>query len=66
VELDGVRQVEPAAKAVVLSSADPADENSLTEPTKVAPVSQVIDGVGPRFRHTFPAHCVTIVRLMAR
>ena len=40
--------------------------NSLTEPTRVAPVSQAIDGAGTKFRHTFPAHSVTIVRLMAR
>ena len=66
VELRGVQEVEPAAKAIVLTSANPADENSLTEPTRVAPVSQAIDGAGTKFRHTFPAHSVTIVRLMAR
>ena len=59
-ELRGVQEVEPTAKAIVLTSADPAAENSLTEPTKVAPVCQPIDGAAVNFRHTFPANSLTV------
>jgi alpha-L-arabinofuranosidase len=65
-ELRGVQEVEPTAKAIVLTSADPAAENSLTEPTKVAPVCQPIDGAAVNFRHTFPANSLTVLRLTAR
>ena len=65
-ELRGVHDVEPRAKIIVLSAANPTDENSLTEPTKVAPVSETIDGAAANFRHSFPANSVTILRLMAR
>jgi alpha-L-arabinofuranosidase len=65
-ELRGVQDVRPMAKAIVLSSANPTDENSLTEPTKVASICQTIDGAAAKFRHTFPANSVTILRLTAR
>ena len=66
IEFRGVDNVEPAAKAIVLTSANAADENSLAEPTKVAPVCEAIEGAATHFRRTFAANSVTIVRLRAR
>ena len=37
IQLNGVGQLRGPARAVQLTSADPADENTLEEPTKVAP-----------------------------
>jgi alpha-L-arabinofuranosidase len=59
VKLNGVKTVQGPAKATVLTSENPTDENSLTEPTKVAPVTKTIDMKGPSFQHAFPAYRYT-------
>ena len=66
IRLQGVAKVESSATSVVLTSANPADENSLDAPLKVAPVRQVIQNVSPRFHHTFPANSLTVLRLNAQ
>lgn len=63
IKLNGVKIVQGPAKAIVLTSENPTDENSLTEPTKIAPVTKTIDVKGPSFQHAFPGNCVTILRL---
>jgi alpha-L-arabinofuranosidase len=50
--------------ATVLTSASPADENSLADPTKVAPISFPIDTVAPT-HYTFKPNSVTILQLDA-
>ena len=62
IELKGVGKLDSKAAAVVLAG-DPADENSVAEPTRIVPVTQTVEGVGPSFRHTLPAHSLTILRL---
>jgi alpha-L-arabinofuranosidase len=63
VELRGAGRVEGPAALAVLTSASPADENSLEQPRKVAPVTGSIDVPGPVFRHTFPAYSISVLRL---
>ena len=63
IALQGVARVAPTARATVLTSASPDDENSFDEPAKVAPQETVLQPVAPQFRHTFPAHSVSILRL---
>jgi alpha-L-arabinofuranosidase len=65
IRLEGVKEVRGPGRAIVLSSADPADENTLEQPMKVAPVEQVIQDAATAFRHTFPAHSVTVLRVKA-
>lgn len=65
ITLAGVKEVQPSAAAIELTSARPEDENSLDEPTKVAPKTLSIDA-GPRFGHAFPPHSVTVLRIGAR
>jgi alpha-L-arabinofuranosidase len=57
--------VEPNGKIIVLTSANPADENTLDEPTRVVPVEKIIENAGARFKHTFPPNSLTILRLKA-
>ncbi|MEU7939560.1 Ig-like domain repeat protein [Microbispora bryophytorum] len=53
-----------APKAVVTSlTGDPAAVNSLTEPTRIAPVEQEVSGFSSAFTYDFPAHSVTFIRL---
>ncbi|MBI5383833.1 MAG: alpha-L-arabinofuranosidase [Verrucomicrobia bacterium] len=65
IRLNGVPQVGAEGKAVVLASANLADENSFNEPKKVAPVEEKISGIAPAFRHVFKPHSLTVLRLSA-
>jgi alpha-L-arabinofuranosidase len=65
IKLTGVKTVQGPANAVVLTSEDPTDENSLAEPTKVAPGTKTISVTGPSFQHAFPGNSVPILRLKA-
>jgi len=66
IDLRGVQSVEPTASVIELTSANGMDENSLAEPTKVAPVSRTIEKVSRNFHHTLPANSVTVMRLKAQ
>lgn len=63
IKLEGVSKVSGPAKAIVLTSGSPTDENTLAEPRKVAPVTLGVDVPGPIFRHSFPGNSLTILRL---
>lgn len=65
VALPGAQNVEAAGKEIVLSGAL-ADENSLDNPTKVAPRGADLENVSATFRHSFPAHSLTVLRLKVR
>jgi hypothetical protein len=56
-------KVLPTATALVLASASPADQNSIDQPTKVAPVTRTLACTGSTLQHTFPANSVTVLRL---
>jgi len=51
------------AKATVLTSADPSDENSLKEPSKVAPKTESFAIAGGSFTRTFPGNSFSVIRL---
>ena len=61
-DLKGAANLAPTAKALVLTSANPDDENSFDEPGKVSPKAEVIQNISANFRHTFPANSVTVLR----
>jgi len=63
IDLRGAAPTIQSATATVLTSADPADENTVDQPNKVAPITRPADITTPKFRYTFPAHSVTILRL---
>jgi alpha-N-arabinofuranosidase len=62
--LAGVAKVGPVATATVLTGAL-ADENSLTAPTRVAPVASKISGVGSSFQRAFGPYSFTVLRIKA-
>jgi len=64
VRLPAERRLKGKASQVVLTSASPTDENTLVEPRKVAPVQTTLM-VAPAFKHVFPAHSLTVLRLRA-
>ncbi|MGQ9879859.1 MAG: alpha-L-arabinofuranosidase C-terminal domain-containing protein [Armatimonadota bacterium] len=66
IELVGVRSLSLTAKMVTLTGANPEDENSLEEPTRVAPAESRLEGVSSRFRVNLPAHSLTVLVLKER
>lgn len=64
--LQGVGPLAATALATVLSSASLADNNSLDQPTKIAPTEHVVSGVSPSFSHEFPPRSLTVLRLKTK
>ncbi|WP_150269603.1 alpha-L-arabinofuranosidase C-terminal domain-containing protein [Paenibacillus tepidiphilus] len=52
-----------SGSAIVLASAELTDENSFTEPDKVAPVSSEVTVTDGSLEHVFPKFSVTVFRL---
>jgi alpha-L-arabinofuranosidase len=63
VQLAGARGVGRGGKAFVLSSNDLKAENSLDEPTKVAPVERPLAVSSGDFTHTFAPRSMTVLRI---
>jgi alpha-L-arabinofuranosidase len=60
--LDGAKNPGGEAKATVLTSASPTDENSLSEPEKVHPKSTALKISGNAIKHVFPGNSFTVLR----
>lgn len=65
IQLDGVTKLGSKANQTVVTGAL-ADENSLTTPTKVAPVTTTFKVSAPRFSHSFPPYSLTVLRVPVR
>lgn len=63
IDLAGAGKLEPAGKALVLTSGSINDENTIENPARVAPKETTVEGVSANFKHTFPANSVTIMTL---
>jgi alpha-L-arabinofuranosidase len=61
VALNGIQKIEGRARAIVLTSANATDENSLADPHKVTPHIEEISLEGPKFTHSFPGNSVTVL-----
>jgi alpha-N-arabinofuranosidase len=66
VEFSGLASVDAKGQAVTLSSASPNDTNSITEPTKIVPVTSSVDGLGTSFTRTFPPYSLTVLQMKAK
>ena len=66
VEIAGVADVNSTGEAVVLSASSPDDTNSITEPTKLVPVTTVIEGLRKNFVRSFPAYSISVLRIKGR
>lgn len=63
IELAGAESVGRTGKAIVLTSGDPSDENSLDNPEKVVPKERVYKGFSDRFTYTFDPWSFTVLRI---
>jgi len=65
-EVAGVKRVISHGTAVVLTSAEETDTNSLSDPVKVAPVTEKIEGLAPSFTRTFPPYSITVLKIQTK
>lgn len=63
IRLEGAPKIESAGTESVLTSASVEDENSLSQPHKVVPVSRAATGFAPEFTRTFAPRSLTVLRL---
>ena len=63
IELAGAESVGRTGKAIVLTSGDPSDENSLDDPGKVVPEERVYKGFSDRFTYTFDPWSFTVLSI---
>ena len=64
--LNGAENLGGEAKAILLTSANARDENSLSEPEKVSPKSSTVKVNGNVIRHSLPGNSFTVLRIPAR
>ena len=65
IDLKGIATVKPDATATVIQG-EPGVMNSIDEPEKVAPQEVKITDAAQSFKHEFPAHSVTVMRLKTK
>ena len=65
-QIDGATGQSFLMEATILAGAKLTDENSLTEPKKVAPIAGKAETVRSAFPHTFPPWSLTVLRLGAK
>jgi len=63
IDLAGIAKLSGQARALVLTSESPADENSLAAPHKVAPRTEEFTLPGARFTRSFPGNSFTVLRI---
>jgi alpha-L-arabinofuranosidase len=63
--LVGVNSIASTGTVIQLTSANPMDENSLTAPAKILPVTNSISGLSPNFVYTLPAYSLSVIGLAA-
>jgi alpha-L-arabinofuranosidase len=63
IRISGLGQVSSKAQAITLSGSGPEDENTLEEPTRVAPACSTFDGAGKEFVYPAKPWSVTILRI---
>lgn len=61
--LAGAKKINKTGQAFVLTSSDLKAENSLDEPTKIAPVERKLTAASGEFAYTLAPHSVTVMRL---
>ena len=66
VEISGLSAVEAKGQAITLSAKTPDDTNSITEPTKIVPVTTDVDGLGAKFTRTFPPYSITVLQMKGK
>lgn len=62
-DLKGAVKVLPEGTITVLKGDKPEDTNTITEPTKIFPVTSKLTGISKSFTHTFDPYSVNILKI---
>jgi alpha-N-arabinofuranosidase len=63
ISVQGVTSVAPEGMITTLSSANPGDTNSITEPTKIVPVTSKSNGFGNSFTQSLAPYSINVLEL---
>ena len=63
ININGAANLTGTGKAIVLTSTSPFDENTLEEPTKVSPKTDMIKLSGTTLKRLFPGNSFTVIRI---
>jgi len=66
VQISGAKTINSKGEAVVLAGKALDDTNSITEPNKVVPRREKVDGLGDNFVQEFPAYSITVLTLKTK
>ena len=66
IKVSGVARVESSGQLVEMKGAGLTDTNSITERTKIVPVTTKIDGLSTDFTRTFPPYSVSVLVLKTK
>jgi alpha-L-arabinofuranosidase len=66
VQISGAKTINSKGEAMVLAANSLEDTNSITEPNKIIPRTETVDGVGAKFVREFPAYSVTVLKVKAK
>jgi alpha-L-arabinofuranosidase len=65
IQIKGIHSLAPDATAITLAG-NPDDTNSITQPTRVIPVTTKLAETQPGFTYTMPAHSIVVLKLKGR
>ena len=63
IKLDGTKRVQPKAMVVTLSGKSTQETNSITDPTRITPVTTAITNAAATFTHTVPRYAIQVLDL---
>jgi alpha-N-arabinofuranosidase len=66
VTISGASSIDPAGRMITLSASSPADTNSISDPTRIVPVTSSVDGLSSDFTKTMPPYSVTILEIQSK
>ncbi len=66
VQINGAKSVRSKGEAVVLAGNALDDTNSITEPNKVVPRNEKVDGLGASFARDFLPYSVTVLKVQSK
>jgi alpha-N-arabinofuranosidase len=66
IKLKGANDIAPEGTLIWLSSGKPGDTNSITEPTKIVPVSDKVTGLSSAFTQTFAPYSINVLQINTR
>ena len=66
IEMAGAGSVAKNGTVVSLTGTDPAQTNTLPNPTRIVPVKTALTSAGAKFSHTVPAYSIQVLELQAK